>query len=334
MSYSQIDPYSMMIVSNYFATIDDFKNIQMVNKKYSNLMSKFHYNPVSLTIKTKKYFPNLQTLCLYNRKDKLFNDKRIKTIKICYEVSYEEYNRKVKDNVHYCHVYYSSRDLDTFGKNIPKKVCEIKEYCFCGYDLKNSHLIIPTNITSLKTNSFSDCLNLTHISIPSSVVSIGRQCFINCFDLESILLPSSVSSLGADCFSDCYNLTGVTISSSIDRLGPYIFWECNNLKKLEIPNVLITLNQKVLFGDIVLNGLLLPSSVKYLNKQNFVTCTSLTSFKIPNSFTGIGAHCFSDCTNLTQLSIPSTICYFGQSCFKGCSPQLKIIGNVPKDQFI
>ncbi|EKE38633.1 hypothetical protein ENUP19_0347G0006 [Entamoeba nuttalli] len=334
MSHSQVDPYSMMIISKYFATIDDFKNIQMVNKKYSNLMSKFHYNPVSLTVKTRKYFPKLQTLCLYNRKDELFNDRRIKTIKIYYEVSYEECNRKVKDNVHYCHVYYSSRDLDTFGKNIPTKVCEIKEYCFSGFDLKKNCLIIPTNITSLKPSSFSDCLNLTHISIPSSVVSIGRQCFINCYELESISLPPSVSFLGSDCFSDCYNLTGVTISSSIDRLGSYIFWDCYNLKELEIPNVLITVNQKVLFGDIVLNGLLLPKSVKRLNKHNFITQTSLTSFEIPNSFTGIGTYCFSDCTNLTQLSIPSTICYFGQSCFKGCSSHLKIIGNVPQNIFI
>ena len=57
-----LDNYTMFIASRHFESIDDFINLEMGVKRFNGNMTKFHYNPISLTEKTRKLFPNVETL--------------------------------------------------------------------------------------------------------------------------------------------------------------------------------------------------------------------------------------------------------------------------------
>ncbi|ELP92392.1 leucine rich repeat containing protein BspA family protein, partial [Entamoeba invadens IP1] len=70
-----IGSYHVMIVSKYFKTVEDFINLEFVCKKFNDNMEKFHYNPIPLTFKTLKYFPNIETLHLWNKDDDNFGNK-------------------------------------------------------------------------------------------------------------------------------------------------------------------------------------------------------------------------------------------------------------------
>ena len=75
---STLDNYSIFIASRHFQTINDFINLELLSSKFYGNMTKFFYNPISLTSTTRKFFPNIQTLYIYSSKDELFeNDKQI-----------------------------------------------------------------------------------------------------------------------------------------------------------------------------------------------------------------------------------------------------------------
>ena len=41
-------------------------------------------------------------------------------------------------------------------------------------------IVIPNGVTSIGTNAFADCTDLTEVYIPSSVTSIGANAFASC----------------------------------------------------------------------------------------------------------------------------------------------------------
>ena len=58
----KIDYFHMMVVGKYFKTIDDFVNVEMVNKKYKEIILRYKYNPIPLTNeRIRKLFSNIET---------------------------------------------------------------------------------------------------------------------------------------------------------------------------------------------------------------------------------------------------------------------------------
>ena len=51
-------------------------------------------------------------------------------------------------------------------------------------------------VTSIGTNAFQNCTNLTSVTIPDSVTSIGEAAFYDCTSLTSVTIPNSVTSIG------------------------------------------------------------------------------------------------------------------------------------------
>ena len=75
---SLLDNYTVFISSRHFESIDDFIHLEMCTRRFKGNMTKFHYNPIPLKKKTRKFFTHLQTLFVYSLNDHLF--KKDKTI--------------------------------------------------------------------------------------------------------------------------------------------------------------------------------------------------------------------------------------------------------------
>ena len=75
---SRMDQYTMFITTRWFETIEDHINLIMTTRRFKNNMTKYHYNPISLTQTTRDFFPNLQTLYIYSMNEEIFEgDSRI-----------------------------------------------------------------------------------------------------------------------------------------------------------------------------------------------------------------------------------------------------------------
>lgn len=77
---------------------------------------------------------------------------------------------------------------------------------------------------------FYGCTSLSSVSIPSSVTCIGDEAFTNCRSLTSVTIPSSVTFIGNYAFGWCSSLATIIIPSSVICIGNYAFSYCYNLK--------------------------------------------------------------------------------------------------------
>ena len=139
------------------------------------------------------------------------------------------------------------------------------------YNGKESHVVIPKNITNIGYRAFEDCAILTSIEIPNSVKRIGYSAFYGCKNLSSINIPDSVFIIDDYAFNSCENLKSIKIPNSVTLIGHCAFANCTNLNSIEIPN-----------------------SVEHIGDMAFAGCKNITNMQIPSSVICIGNYVFDD----------------------------------------
>ncbi len=191
-------------------------------------------------------------------------------------------------------------------------------------------LVIPSGVTTIKYQAFSDCTNLKSVTIPNSVTTIESNVFSNCTNLESITIPNSVTFIGDDTFSGCTSL----VYNEYDN-AYYLGNENNNYliliktKSKDITSCQIHNNTKLIgyggwFGYSN-ESYMVSGPIDYFAFSN---CTNLTSITIPNGVTNIGAHAFDGCIRLTSITIPNSVISIGSSAFDECTSLESVtIGN-------
>ena len=93
-------------------------------------------------------------------------------------------------------------------------------------DNEITDLVIPSSITSIKTDAFYNCSDLTSVTIPNSVTSIDKYAFYGCSGLTCVTIPNSVTTIGDYTFYGCSGLTSVTIPNSMTSIGFSAFAGC------------------------------------------------------------------------------------------------------------
>ena len=213
------------------------------------------------------------------------------------------------------------------------------------YGKTQSEIVIPheingISVTSIGSEAFRGCTNLTSVTIPNSVTSIGDWAFYDCTRLKSVTIPNSVTSIGEMAFGICTGLTSITIPDSVTSIGRDAFCCCTGLAAVHITdlaawckidfcifqwgveyessNPLGHAHNLYLNGNLV-TDLVIPDSVMSINDAAFFGCTSLTSVTIPDGVTSIGSAAFYGCSSLTSVTIPDSVTSIGSSAFWGCT---------------
>lgn len=73
---------------------------------------------------------------------------------------------------------------------------------------------IPDSVTTIETQAFENCFNLTSVTIGDSVTVIVYYAFQNCTSLKSVTVSDSVSAIGYRAFYNCDNLSSVYYSGT------------------------------------------------------------------------------------------------------------------------
>jgi hypothetical protein len=237
--------------------------------------------------------------------------------------------------------------------------------CYTGpggaVNIPNSINDLP--VTSIGSNAFYDCTNLTSVTMGTNVTSIGVRAFCECTSLTSVTIPNSVTSIGDDAFGICTSLTKVTIPASVTNIGDGPFLSCfsltaitvdtNNPAYSSVAGVLFNKSQTVLIqypagkagssytipnsvtniGDDAFVGCSLTSvtmgtNVTSIGDWAFWGCSSLTSVTMGTNVTSIGDSAFAFCTSLTSVSIPNSVTNIGEGTFYYCFSLTSVtIGN-------
>ncbi|KAL7712613.1 hypothetical protein QTN25_009789 [Entamoeba marina] len=296
MNTKQIDSYSMLIVSKYFYSKDDYINVICVNSKFKETTEKLRYNPIPIT--SLKLFPKIQTQYLYSNKEKKIYG--LNRYEIWYEITYNNYLKMKEKGIICRHVKYTRQNVVRYGK------------------------LIPDGVTVLNLNCYSSVI-LKKITIPNCVTSIENQCFSNCSYLEDVILSNGLTTLSQSCFSRCIRLTSIDIPSSIKSLKDKCFFSCDSLKTISIPNCVTSIGSYCFHSCTSLQSIILPETVLTLQPFLFCFCKSLTNIELPSSLNSIGESCFLACINLSIITLPSSLKTIGKNCFHSCTNLTTII---------
>jgi hypothetical protein len=204
-----------------------------------------------------------------------------------------------------------------------------------GYTGSGGSVTIPSTIggipvTSIGSNAFFYCYNITSVTIPNSVTSIGYQAFDSCYSLNSVTIGNGITNIAAYAFESCAPTLEVYFQGNAPTADPTIFyfegvnvtvyyWDVTTgwnstfagVQTVELHQLNFTTGNGMITimgytgsgGAITIPNLINSLPVTSIGNSAFSNCTSLTSITIPSSVTNIGVDVFSRCTSLTGITV-------------------------------
>ena len=185
------------------------------------------------------------------------------------------------------------------------------------HDEEITDLIVPADVTEIKSRTFHGCVGLKSITIHNNVTSIGESTFQDCIGLTSLTIPNSVTSIGIAAFSGCSGLASVVIPNSVVSIGERAFAGCSGMTSATLSDNVTSLTS-TFNGCSSLKSVTIPEGVTSIGGYTFYGCSELTSVNIPNSVTRIGHYAFANDVGLTSLILPYNIDIIGGYAFIGC----------------
>lgn len=199
-----------------------------------------------------------------------------------------------------------------------------------------NYLGIDYPVTSIDSDAFAYCVDLTSITIGESVTDIRSYAFSDCSSLTSVTwnarrYDSGGSYSSSSPFEGCTGiietfvfgdqvelipahlcdgmskLQSITIPESVTTIGDYAFNDCSGLTSVTIPDGVTTVGGYSFGGCSGLISLTIGNSVETIYSGAFADCSGLTSITIPESATGVGS-IIGGCTNLESVTWNARSC--------------------------
>lgn len=170
-----------------------------------------------------------------------------------------------------------------------------------------TRLEIPASVSTIYSNAFKSCPNLTEIIFHEGLEEIGEGSFEGCNSLKNIVFPESLWALDY-AFSD--------ITLDYIEIGRKNRAFDSNIRVPDCKNLTIRggdIDQ--IFYTNSLENLTLKKDVVFSRTSVFSKCSALKSVTIENGITVIPAECFKD-TQLANVSIPASVTSIGENAFK------------------
>ena len=352
-----LDPFNAMVVAKYFNSIEDFQNLEMVNKKYRMTLEKFRFNPFEINPNENLFFlPRMETCHVENFRDQnfvyTFPNDRVRTI-IYFPTSFNLMNFTgvlVINGITNQRGEFTDkweRDVDVIGgdplngcritftnKDNGRRIIFLFDPCFNGrlanVDMEGNRSLFGIGIGDITClNDYNRFLIKCkaekavipvgeEFSIPSHVTSIGTHAFWGWKTLRRVIIPDSVKDIGQFAFCDCGKLTDINIPNSVTSIGDGAFEDCVSLNSIEIPNSVTSIGENAFVRCSRLKKVTIPDSVTKIGMDAFAHCENLTEVTIPNSVESVECGTFSGCKNLTKVTIPNSVTSIGVCAFKDC----------------
>lgn len=212
--------------------------------------------------------------------------------------------------------------------NLPKSLKEIRSSAFEVNDFDN--VVIPENVTTLSSDCFSYCYNLTHVYIPASLETMSsaafrytlnaefeieegskfvwkNHCMIDTetktvlFGREDSIIPDdmNLTTIDSYCFNEV-NIVSLIIPDGITRINQYAVYNCKMLTTIELPMSLTYIDSFGLYG-LSCSEIILPMNLQHIGLYSLVDNPNLKSITIPASVRSIGYQFLRGCTELTSV---------------------------------
>lgn len=208
---------------------------------------------------------------------------------------------------------------------IPSTVTSIGNSAFANtYSLTS--MTIPDNVVSFGNEVFRNS-GVSDVTLGNGISSIGSNTFNYCDNLTTVTLGNGITSIGEQAFMWCENLTSINIPATLTSLAKNAFAYCESLTSIELPSTLTSIAEQAFIGCASLPSVTIPEEITRIEASTFRGCSSMIYVEIPESVTYIGTGAFAECTSMTYAVIPSNVNYIGYSAFADCSNLVSLTFN-------
>ena len=357
-----LDPYSFMIISKYFNTIEDYINAEKCCKLYRGLIEKYRFNPITFrSSKERDLFKFIETYYIYAKEtpkigkteiNRIARDKRIKKVivenemninkidkdeKIMFKHLAGEFTKKLDEDINILKgIGDDVKGEDIRDLEIPAQITKLGDRCFGATTESMMKLVskdrigvqiqsvnIPTSVSEIGKECFACCSNLTSITIPTSISTIEQDTFYLCSNLREITIPTTITKIGIGAFNTCSLLSTITLPPEIDEIPGRCFDNCTSLVDIQIPSKVVRLGCGS-FQWNTFDHINLPNSITWIGDQTFTHCSNLTEITLPTSVSRLENYTFCECESLSKLKCTSNIEYIGNRCFAECAELVNI----------
>ena len=208
---------------------------------------------------------------------------------------------------------------------IPNSVISIGNSAFANtYSLTS--MTIPDNVVTFGNEVFRNS-GVSDVTLGNGISSIGSNTFNYCANLTTVTLGNGITSIGEQAFMWCANLTSINIPTTLTSLAKNAFAYCESLTSIELPSTLTSIAEQAFISCASLPSVIIPEGITRIEASTFRGCSSMIYVEIPESVTYIGTGAFAECTSMTYAVIPSNVNYIGYSAFADCSNLVSLTFN-------
>ncbi|ELP83839.1 hypothetical protein EIN_197820 [Entamoeba invadens IP1] len=297
-----LDCYSLMIVSKYFQLFSDYENVECVCKKFAHNMERFHYNPIPMNKKTRKFFPKVETQHLYSKNDIWFNDGLIFKHVIWYEVFYHNtFPQKEHGNVCKRILYTEMDRLMNGNSTIPNDVCSLGNRCYQFANVKE--LVIPQNVTSLLNACFYGCVQLTKLQLPTTLNSVDVNALIQCTNLINLIIPNYLATINNNVLFGNERLLGLNVFSEQFNVNGKKIQTTKQVTSFTVPNCFTGIGTSCFANCESLQTIVIPQNVLYIGKKCFAHCDALRTIIIGKGMNQLISESIDESSHITFQSL-------------------------------
>mgnify|MGYP004622616827 CR=1 FL=1 len=226
-----------------------------------------------------------------------------------------------------------------------------KETPWRNFSSQINRVVIESGVTTVGSDAFSNCDNLTaaelpgtltaigdyafawsgiaEITIPGGVVTIGAGAFQET-KLINVVIPDSVTTIGESAFRYCWEMKTLHLGSGLTTVEGYAFDRCRAAVTLSADNRAFVLEDNALLNaektrliqyfDALVGAdraetYTIPTGVEEICDGAFDNSDNLKTIVIPNTVQRIGQNAFDGCRRLERLDIPASVTYIAPEAF-------------------
>ena len=143
-------------------------------------------------------------------------------------------------------------------------------------------VVIEDGVTSIGSDSFYECSNITEIDIPDSVTDIGMYAFYGCSSLQEVTIPDNVTTIETHTFERCASLEKVVIPVGVQTIGRGAFCLCKSLTEINIPDSVEIISESAFASCENLKKVTIPETLKECEKGAFSNTEFLNQYTRKN----------------------------------------------------
>jgi len=160
-----------------------------------------------------------------------------------------------------------------------------------AYTGNSSAVVIPSTIfgfpiTSIGTNVFFNCTNLTGVTLPNTVTNLENSAFAGCTALTSVVVPGGA--VGSGAFSNCVALTNAILADNITSIADSEFSDCSALTTIIIPGGVTNIGDFAFSDCYSLSGVYFLGDAPVADATVFAGDNYVTNYYLPTT-SGWGA---------------------------------------------